>query len=587
MSAVRRDPAGRRVVSGAAGGTIRRRLTHLLALPAIVVALLLSVVAAGLIQDYRSSRATSGSVTLALAVQDLVREMQVERGITAGVLGGNPSFRNELAPARTLVDQQRASIEKRVGGGGAVESQIRSAVQQLDGLPAVRAATDSATAGRAATFAYFTDRIKAFTGIDLGLDRTGDDQLRRDASALQALQDLSEALAQERAFLNGVFATGGFARGEFVQFATMRATKQAALARFERFATPSELAASSLVFATGAARITSHFEQVAIDAADGRRIVVNPQSWWSGLTTVLDDLRQLQRHVGVQIQIRARALEQSSGRRILGLAALALSCATGSVYLATMASDRSPGRWPRWPPRRTAWPRNGFRSRRAGSRPARKATRGSPRNRSTCRHGPPRRSGRSPPPWTGCRRPRTGWPPSRPSNGDTPSSRWPTWAAATRTCIRRQLGFITSLEREEIDPAALANLFELDHLATRMRRNAASLLVLVGASSPRQWSSSVPVADVIRAAVSEVEEYRRVSLRRVDDALVIGTAVGSIAHLLAELIENGLTFSPPDTEVEVQGHRLVDGYLIAITDQGVGMTADDLRRANAQAARRG
>ena len=119
--------------------------------------------------------------------------------------------------------------------------------------------------------------------------------------------------------------------------------------------------------------------------------------------------------------------------------------------------------------------------------------------------------------------------------------------------IRRQLGFITSLEREEIDPAQLANLFELDHLATRMRRNAASLLVLVEASSPRQWSTSVPVADVIRAAVSEVEEYRRVALRRVDEAMVTGSAIGSIAHLLSELIENALTFSPPDTEVEVQG----------------------------------
>jgi hypothetical protein len=146
--------------------------------------------------------------------------------------------------------------------------------------------------------------------------------------------------------------------------------------------------------------------------------------------------------------------------------------------------------------------------------------------------------------------------------------------------IRRQLGFITALEHEEIDPSALANLFELDHLATRMRRNAASLLVLVGASSPRQWPTAIPIADVIRAAVSEVEEYRRVVLRRVDDALVLGTGVGSIAHLMSELIENGLTFSPPDSEVEVQGRRLVDSYLIAVTDQGVGMSSEDLQRAN-------
>jgi hypothetical protein len=146
--------------------------------------------------------------------------------------------------------------------------------------------------------------------------------------------------------------------------------------------------------------------------------------------------------------------------------------------------------------------------------------------------------------------------------------------------LRRQLGFITRLEREESDPTGLANLFELDHLATRMRRNAESLLVLVGAASPRQWSEPLPIADVIRAAVSEVEEYRRVALRRVDDALVAGAVVSGVAHMLAELVENGLSFSPPDVDLEIQGRRIGDSYLIAITDQGIGMSGADLESAN-------
>jgi hypothetical protein len=146
--------------------------------------------------------------------------------------------------------------------------------------------------------------------------------------------------------------------------------------------------------------------------------------------------------------------------------------------------------------------------------------------------------------------------------------------------LRRQLAFITKLEREESSPTGLANLFELDHLATRMRRNAESLLVLVGAASPRQLSEPLMVPDVIRAAVSEVEEYRRVTLRRVDEALVAGSTVSGIAHMLAELIENGLSFSPPDMDVEIHGRRVGTGYLIAVTDQGVGMTPDDMRQAN-------
>jgi hypothetical protein len=96
--------------------------------------------------------------------------------------------------------------------------------------------------------------------------------------------------------------------------------------------------------------------------------------------------------------------------------------------------------------------------------------------------------------------------------------------------VRRQLGFISSLERDELEPTALANLFELDHLATRMRRNAESLLVLVGEGAPRRWAEPVPAGDVVRAALAEVEDYRRVTLRRLDDARIAGAAVAELAN---------------------------------------------------------
>ncbi|MFD0331910.1 sensor histidine kinase [Streptacidiphilus monticola] len=146
--------------------------------------------------------------------------------------------------------------------------------------------------------------------------------------------------------------------------------------------------------------------------------------------------------------------------------------------------------------------------------------------------------------------------------------------------VRRQIGFINKLEHEDADPAQLANLFELDHLATRMRRNAESLLVLAGESSPRPWGTAIGVTDVIRAALSEVEEYRRVTLRRVDQVRVVGTVVAEVAHLLAELIENALSFSPPDMDVEIEGRRTSAGYLVAVVDHGLGMTPDALAEAN-------
>jgi signal transduction histidine kinase len=572
----------RRVSEGAGGGTITRRVARILALPAVVVLLLLTLVAAGQIQEYRSSQSTSRSVKLTIAVQHLVHELQTERGITAGVLGGNPSFRAELGPSRKLVDQQRGVVNGLVRDGGETESQVASALRQLDGLDAVRAATDATTAGRAATFKYFTDRISALSAVDVGLDNTSDAQLRRGVATLQALQDLAEATAQERAFLNGVFSAGGFAKGEFVQYAEMRAKKQTALERFERFATPAQKAANNFVFNTGAAQETTNFENVAIDAADGRHMVVNPQSWWSGLTTVLDDLQQLQEHVGSQIQVRAHDLQQGSTRQIGLLLGVVALCFAGSIYLAALAtlsitrplaalaSEADSVAASRLP--------EAVRSVQADDQgapptpppPVQVPVRATEEIRSVAKALDRLQSAAY------------GLATEQAVQRRDTIESLANLGRRNQNLIRRQLGFITSLEREEIDPSALANLFELDHLATRMRRNAASLLVLVDAASPRQWTTSVSVADVIRAAVSEVEEYRRVSLRRVDEALVTGSAIGSIAHLLSELIENALTFSPPDTEVEVQGRRMGEGYLIAITDQGVGMNAEDLRLANAR-----
>jgi signal transduction histidine kinase len=556
-------------------------VARILALPAVVVLVLLGIVAAGQIQGYRSSQATADSVRLTLAVQNLVHELQSERGVTAGVLGGNSGFRTEVTMARRKVDQQRASVQALVAGSGTGRVQVRAALQQFDGLAAIRAATDASTANRQAAFTYFTDRITALASIDVGLDRTPEDMLRRSASTLQALQELSEALAQERAFLNGVFSAGGFARGEFVQFAAMRAARETAMARFQRFATPGEKSASDAVFATGASQITTYFEQVAVDAADGRHVVVNPQSWWSSLTTVLDDLNQLQRHVGSVIQIRAHDLQQASAQRITMLLVIVLLTFAGSIYLATLASTSITK-----PLNALAEEANDVATERLPSAVSRVQAGGAddaPSQPPAPVHIPARATTEIRSVATALDRLQSA---AHELAGEQALQRQRTIESLAnlgrrnQNLIRRQLGFITTLEHQENDPSALANLFELDHLATRMRRNAASLLVLVDASSPRQWSTCVPIADVIRAAASEVEEYQRVSLRRVDDAFVAGTAIGSVAHLLAELIENGLDFSPPDSEVEVQGRRLLDGYLIAVTDQGVGMSTEDLNLAN-------
>lgn len=146
--------------------------------------------------------------------------------------------------------------------------------------------------------------------------------------------------------------------------------------------------------------------------------------------------------------------------------------------------------------------------------------------------------------------------------------------------LSRQLEFIDRLERDTSDPDLLDDLFRLDHLATRMRRNAESLLVLAGEQPARRWSEPVSLTAVVRGAISEVEDYRRVTLDGVHEALLAGAAVGDVTHLLAELIENATQFSPPDTPVEIVGRRVVDGYALAVVDDGVGMSEEQLEDAN-------
>ncbi|WP_448058449.1 nitrate- and nitrite sensing domain-containing protein [Cellulomonas hominis] len=153
-------------------------------------------------------------------------------------------------------------------------------------------------------------------------------------------------------------------------------------------------------------------------------------------------------------------------------------------------------------------------------------------------------------------------------------------ARRDQVLLGRQLSFIDSLERSEEDPAALANLFRLDHLATRMRRNAESLLVLAGIDSGRRLREAMPLSDVIRTASSEIEQYDRVHLDlRVDPQMHGFNALGA-AHLLAELLENATIFSEPETPVEVSTG--VDGDLVTveIRDRGLGMSEAELEVAN-------
>ncbi len=160
-----------------------------------------------------------------------------------------------------------------------------------------------------------------------------------------------------------------------------------------------------------------------------------------------------------------------------------------------------------------------------------------------------------------------------------------TLSRRSQSLVEQQLALIEDLEHDEDDTDRLQSLFRLDHLATRMRRNGDNLLVLAGTALRRGQLHPVHLSDMLWSAVSQVEDYQRVEIGAVPDGIVAGEPAVDIEHLLAELIDNALRYSPPTTPVTVMVSRAVDGgYLIEITDRGLGMSLEDLQTTNERLA---
>jgi signal transduction histidine kinase len=153
-------------------------------------------------------------------------------------------------------------------------------------------------------------------------------------------------------------------------------------------------------------------------------------------------------------------------------------------------------------------------------------------------------------------------------------------AHRSQLVVHRQLELLDAAEARQSDPEHLEMLFQLDHLATRARRNAENLLILGGGQPGRKWRRPAALEDIVRSAVSETEKFARVGTVRLPDVQVAGAVVGDLIHLLAELIDNATTFSPPDGAVEVRGNVVGKGVAVEVEDQGLGIEPGERERLN-------
>jgi signal transduction histidine kinase len=568
--------------------TIRGKLAMILAIPTV---LLMALAGAGVLTQLGTSRdaATTGrNVELVLATQELIHALQKERGLTNGLLGGRAPYRPEVDAQRLRSDAARGRLDALIADQDIPGvPRVRSALDRLGALASMRGSVDAGQASRTGTFSFYTSAIYALGDAPYD-DEVGQSnpRLRNGLAALKELGRAKEAMAQERGLLNGVFATGAFTADEYIKFAELRATKSDALTQFAEYASPEEISALSAAHRSEAATTAAALEERAVTGSSGRQLGINARTWWDSRTTVVDALRKVPQGVGDDVTSAAQAEKDDATRLLIALLAVAGVIVIGAFLLGIVtsrsiikpldqltleANDVAEHRLPAAVARIqaadfSAQGNTGDFVSRVDSALARRrdefaAVAGALINvhetavRLAAEQAVLRRN---------------------------TAESLANLGRRNQNLVRRQLGFISALEREESDPNALANLFELDHLATRMRRNAESLLVLVGEQSPRRQAEPVAVGDVLRSALSEVEDYRRVVLRRVDDALVRGAVVAEVAHLLAELIENALVYSPPDQDVEIQARGDATQYHIAVVDQGVGMPADELETANAR-----
>ncbi len=153
-------------------------------------------------------------------------------------------------------------------------------------------------------------------------------------------------------------------------------------------------------------------------------------------------------------------------------------------------------------------------------------------------------------------------------------------ARRSQVLLHRQLNLLDGMERRATEPDELEDLFRIDHLTTRMRRHAEGLIILSGESPGRAWRHPVPLVDVLRAAVAEVEDYQRIRVESRTEAGLSGHAVADVIHLIAELAENATVFSPPNTPVRIIGDMAARGFAVEIEDRGLGIAAERLAQIN-------
>ncbi|MFE3450170.1 nitrate- and nitrite sensing domain-containing protein [Nonomuraea sp. NPDC059194] len=528
----------------------------------------------------------------------LLVELQRERRLSLTHLGdGGSAGEQALRAQRGRTDAAATAFVGRAGSpsvafaaSDALDLRLEQVFARLEGLQEARAALDTGHLDRARAFGAYTGVIDTLHRAYDALATLDDQQTARDAGTLVELRRAVELIAQEDAFAAGALAAGGLSVVERGQFAQLVGAQRFARAEAAAVLPDADRRGYDLVAATAFTRLGRLEDQLIQGSAP-----VGSGNWRSSIEPVLAGLDANVRQARAGLVERATPVARAVIVRLalvggVGLvaviASIVLSVSTARAVRAQLTKPREAAH--EQPERRLPGVERIGRSEEAD--PAVEApplTFGDDQSGQLSaigqigEIGDVGEIGRA---VTTVQESTVTMAVEQAELRRGIGEILLNLARRTQGLVHRQLTVLDEMERREHKPEELRDLFRLDHLATRMRRNAENLIVLSGSSPGRTWLRSVPMLDVVRGALAEVEDFTRVQLRPMGEVTLAGKAVGDVVHLLAELIENAVSFSPPYATVQVRGQMVVSGYEIEIEDRGLGMTREDLEAANRRIA---
>lgn len=564
-----------------------------------VTALLVSLIALWVFTAWvtvREGLNMLGVSTLNTGVSDpsvkLVDELQVERRLSLIALSG-PGMagrqRDALDAQRKRTDAARASLQELSGAGSvrlamstALDQRLGEAFRRLDGLGPARKAIDGGRADRIRTVAAFTQVIDSVYAIFDSLATLDDDAVAKDTRTLIELNRAQELFAQEDALAAGALTAGRFSGAERIAFTQIVGTQRFLTAKAVAELPPSDRAAyERLAAGESFTRLRTMEDRILQGPQAEMTGLVDIRQWSAAAQPTVSQLNEivlaggqgvLQRATPVAVGVIVRLVLAGGLGLFAVIASIVLSITTARALVLQLEKLRI-----------AAWELANERLPRVVERIGRGE------DVDIEAEAPPLQFGDDQIGHVGQAFNAVQQTAIKVAAEQAQLRRdiadiLRNLARRTQSLVHRQLSVLDVMERRENDPQELRDLFRLDHLATRMRRYAENLLVLSGAAPGRAWRDAVPMIDVVRGALAEIEDYTRVDVLPLGQVALDGRAVSDTIHLVAELVENAASFSPPYTTVQVSGHTVAHGYALEIEDRGLGMSPENIASANERIA---